>query len=193
MWFKVVFNKDVSVASCDESSPSLSDGKHVFYVEADDKPKALHVARLRFEGRLKNLKDRRLAAGQCVSCGSPTPGKGRRCCQPCQDRMTQKSQESKDRAKAGTPLTAEERRERRLNSLRKGSGLIERAVAASVAVTTKQPQDHNWKTRRVVLRALRDVEDAYRRLSAPVFHAWLRERIELIERGGGESSDKAAE
>lgn len=72
MWFKVVLNKDLSIASCEQVANAFDDaGRHVIYCEADDKAGALKYAKHLADAR-RNSRERRAMAkanGRCTSCG----------------------------------------------------------------------------------------------------------------------------
>jgi hypothetical protein len=187
MWFKVVFNKDGSVASCEESGPSISDGKHVFYVEADDKVKAISRARddlskLRRHHLSKREKHR--ASGLCVLCDNRA-ATGRVKCGPC----LQRQKESRDRKRArGGNLTAEERARISSESLRKAGAAGGRAQIEDLQKPLEELRTE--RSRRLLRRAMAEVRDAFWRLSGPAFASWLDERIVAL---GGEARPKAAE
>lgn len=78
MWFRVELHKDGSVASCETVEGKLNDGKHVFYVEADTKEKALahvvlmhrrHLERSRIKEAARRA--RRANEERCRDCHQP--------------------------------------------------------------------------------------------------------------------------
>ncbi len=83
MWFRVELHKDGSVASCETVEGKLKDGKHVFYVEAETKEKALADVVSMYRKVLERARrganarySKRRAANSCGACDSPpVPGK----------------------------------------------------------------------------------------------------------------------
>lgn len=83
MWFRVELHKDGSVASCETVEGKLKDGKHVFYVEAETREKALKEVVRRYQRSLdyhreyeRRRRETRRANNQCSRCTEArVPGK----------------------------------------------------------------------------------------------------------------------
>ena len=172
MWFKVVFNKDGSVAECTHVEGVIrQDGKGVAYVDAPNATLAIASARRWFQN-LKERTQRQRAArkdsGLC-RCGAEldAPERSLIRCRVCLD----KEAAGQSRRNAGVRLPAEQRRE----AARKN---LDKARASSVGRHMSQ------------LKLMLETRDAFWRLSGPAFADWLEARIVVL---GGEPRTKAAE
>ncbi len=148
MWFKVVLNKDGSVASCVEAAQSIDQGRTILFVEANNKEDALRAAKVR-RSIYKLEYDRKLTSlGLCRDCRRPAVDGQTRCAR-CRDK---KRHEDRQRS-AGTfvPLTHEQRSELR----------------------SSRPKTSNER-----LVCLYECRNAFDRLGAKDFRKWLQSEIE---------------
>lgn len=181
MWFKVVFNKDGSVSSCEGVEGLVrEDGRGVVYVDAPSKTLAIKQARSTWD-RLRMLSRPKRAQwrsdGRCHECGGqPEAGKNR-CAKCIQYRIARK---------ARGPLTEEQRKDVfRAN--------LKRAQEAAWLKRTGQrkPLEELCAVGKTYARfALEKARDEYWRLRDTAFAEWLDERIVAL---GGKARPKAAE
>jgi hypothetical protein len=111
MWYKIVLNKDGSIASCEEAAQSLDQGRSVIFVEAESRRAAMLAAKVRRNARKMAYDHKLTALGLCRDCRKPARA-GKLRCVECSER---KSRYDKERAR-GTyvPPTSEERSQRRI-------------------------------------------------------------------------------
>lgn len=80
MWFRIEVEKDGAIKSCVEVSGSFVDKRHVFYIEAESKGKALSLVarflatRENDAKKQKQRRDRKAKAGLCQWGGCDSPG-----------------------------------------------------------------------------------------------------------------------
>lgn len=148
MWYKIVLNKDGSVASCEEAAPSLDEGRCVLFVEAASKQAAIEAAKVRRNSRKLAYDAKLKALGLCVDCRKPA-ALGKTKCPACIE-----LQRTRDRARANgayIPLTPEQR-----SQLRTG-------------------RKHTNNERLILLYECRRVFDER---GAKAFRAWLQSEID---------------
>lgn len=98
MWFRVEFDNDGAVLSCEARDASVQEGRHVVYVEALTKLAALPLAQRYFArtaaNRARYMAKR--ALGRCTQCSSPVEA-GKSMCRVHLDKM----RKIRERARAG--------------------------------------------------------------------------------------------
>lgn len=170
MWFRIELDKTGAVLSCEQVESSASNGKHVRYVEADDKTKALVLVAAWYK-QSEYARSRRIAIrtsrerhGLCVQCGDPlTDGR----CETCREKRRAQAQryvsgEFKPRPFA--PATNDDER----------AAAIERKIARD---NTKKKR--NGDSRRRVLEKLFEVKRVHARSTRAEFEKWLASQLEL--------------
>jgi hypothetical protein len=148
MWFKVLLNKDLSIASCEQVDQAFENGKHVIYCEADTKDAALKYAKQLAKTRIIS-KERRAAAkisGRCNSCGHARDSEVHR---RCLDRKGARAKTVREAIKQGLPRPGPTR----------PPGPI-----------THQHGTHRW-------RILTEVRERYVSMGREAFFSWLETEI----------------
>lgn len=149
MWFKVILNKDLSIASCEQVDNAYTEqGKHIVYCEADSREAALKYAKILADSRIRARERRHAAklADRCGSCGYERTD-------PRHDKC--KTQQRKRAAVVRQALAA---------GAEPPPPLPPRAWAATVPGTTRS-------------RILTEVREHYVRMSREDFFAWLEAEI----------------
>lgn len=179
MWFRVELHKDGSVASCEVVEGKLRDGKHVVYVEADSKEKAVTDAVAWY----KRIRDRNLATKirlrtekRCVDCGAPAQDGYRFCAKHLEIRRARNNERYKKFGrKRADPLAPRRSEAESAAQYQEKKRAAERRFAASIREEFGMSGAQLYQRRRV----LREVASAYD--SDPRgFRSWLTAKLKEV-------------
>ena len=110
MWFKIVTNKDGSVASCEQVDVSKDNGKTVHYVEASNKSEAIELILSRYRDnaakqreRDRARRDKLRSANLCARCGKNNRSDGMSICFECSEKDAARQRKQRQELKLGRP------------------------------------------------------------------------------------------
>lgn len=186
MWFRIELNKDRSVRSCVEVETSTTDGRGVYYIEANTKAEAIQALSSRWERRAEYrrayLQDRardRLERGLCAGCDNPRKPTSSLCA-ACTEKKAARLRDLRNGAASTRAKRAESTEEKAAAMLRE----TERRTAAQ----RLQPS-HRIKYR---LLAFQNCLDAFDSMTPRAFRTWLQERVEEYQDKSKRSAERRA-
>lgn len=176
MWFKIVQNKDGSIATCAEVSGSREDGKSVHYIEADSAEAACGILLARYAHvRSAELARRkyRVAQGICV-CGKAIEANrlGLSLCCECNDKITAQARTRRAAINAGTHVV------RPMARTAAEKAALALAARASEQQRSKTRASYKLRIRRVVLQ---NCLEAFDHMTPRNFRAWLVEALHIAQ------------
>ncbi len=184
MWFRIVTNRDGSIASCEQVDSSLSNGRQTFYIEADTRAAAIKVLLDRYE---RNNKLRRDAAaervskarrdGLCSHCCKRPRGAGLSYCSQCLEAKRARRAE----LKAGAPKLslAASTQEQKLRAQAK-------RAQKDNAKASKKANGHFIMVRVAYARCLNALDT----MTPSNYRAWLVEQLRAAQEKERQSAER---